>query len=136
MVWMRNLSWEKLGQRSILSLVSFMMGCERGASNLVLLERGWWSVLAKLQILQMFGHKDQGKEYFWVTGKLCVFCFDFSWGGHTLPCTQRSFLGALGWPYGMLGIEPGLASCKAYTLLIHCAMALSPNLVESFNCSW
>ena len=36
--------------------------------------------------------------------------------GSSWLCTQESLLAVLGGPYGMLGIEPGSAACKAHAL--------------------
>ena len=36
--------------------------------------------------------------------------------GYSWPCTQELLLAVLRGPYGMLGIEPGSAACKAHTL--------------------
>ena len=49
--------------------------------------------------------------------------------GSSWLCTQESLLAVLGGPYGMLGIEPGSAACKANAL--PAVLSLQPQCVYS-----
>ena len=53
--------------------------------------------------------------------------------GYSWLCTQELPLAVLRGPYGMLGIEPGSAACKANTL--PAVLLLQPLTWLEFNCS-
>ena len=53
--------------------------------------------------------------------------------GYSWLCTQESPLAVLRGPYGMLEIEPGMASCKANTLLA--VLSLQPQDTHLNSCN-